>query len=76
MTLAWLGRRGGGGFCSSDSLRGSLMLSVMAILQAGIMTQADSDSTIALATVNTPRSVSVFGSVVTEHDVNAARNLE
>ena len=38
MTSAWLGRRGDGGFRSSDSLRGSLMLSVMAILQAGIMT--------------------------------------
>src|SRR4051812_14645016 len=29
MTLAWLGRRGGGDFRSSDSLRGSFMFSVM-----------------------------------------------
>jgi hypothetical protein len=32
MTLAWLGRRGGGGFGSSDSLRGSLIFSVMVVL--------------------------------------------
>ena len=35
MTFAWLGRRGGGGFCSSDSLRGNLMFSVLAVLHAG-----------------------------------------
>jgi hypothetical protein len=32
MTSAWLGRRGGGGFHSSDSLRGSLTFSVMGSL--------------------------------------------
>ena len=37
MTSAWLGRRGGGGFRSSDSLRGSLMFSVMGTLQSQIM---------------------------------------
>ena len=34
MTSAWLGRRGGGSFCSSDSLRGSLTVSVMGFLQS------------------------------------------
>jgi hypothetical protein len=33
MTLAWLGRRGGGHFGSSESLRGSLTFSVMGALQ-------------------------------------------
>jgi len=33
MTTAWLGRRGGGGFGSSESLRGSLTSSVMGALQ-------------------------------------------
>jgi|KBSMisStaDraftv2_1062788.scaffolds.fasta_scaffold31114_8 hypothetical protein len=33
MTLAWLGRRGGGDFGSSESLRGSLTFSVMGALQ-------------------------------------------
>ena len=34
MTPAWLGRRGGGGFRSSDSLRGSLIFLVMGRLLA------------------------------------------
>jgi hypothetical protein len=33
MTLAWLGRLGGGHFGSSESLRGSLTFSVMGALQ-------------------------------------------
>ena len=37
MTSAWLGRRGGGSFGSSESLRGSLMSSVMGALQDKIM---------------------------------------
>jgi hypothetical protein len=37
MTSAWLGRRGGGGFRSSDSLRGSFMFSVIGTLQGRIM---------------------------------------
>lgn len=45
------------------------------LVQAGIMTQADSDAVVALATVNTPRSVAVFGSVVTDQDIHAARSL-
>jgi len=45
------------------------------LVQAGIMTQADSDATVALANVNTPRSVVVFGSIVTEADIHAARNI-
>jgi hypothetical protein len=32
MTLAWLGRRGGGDLGSSESLRGSLTFSVMGAL--------------------------------------------
>ena len=37
MTFAWLGRRGGGGLRSSDSLRGSLIFSVMGTLQSQMM---------------------------------------
>ena len=37
MTLAWLGRRGGGGLGSSESFRGSLISSVMGVLQDRIM---------------------------------------
>jgi hypothetical protein len=37
MTFSWLGRRGFGAFGSSESLRGSLMSSVMAILQGPSM---------------------------------------
>ena len=33
MTFSWLGRRGFGAFGSSESLRGSLMSSVIAVLQ-------------------------------------------
>jgi hypothetical protein len=37
MTISWLGRRGFGAFGSSDSFRGSLISSVMAMLRAGSM---------------------------------------
>jgi hypothetical protein len=41
MTFSWLGRRGFGAFGSSDSFRGSLMSSVMAVLQAERMRFGD-----------------------------------
>jgi hypothetical protein len=41
MTFSWLGRRGFGAFGSSESLRGSLISSVMAVLQGTSMRLAD-----------------------------------
>ena len=48
MTSAWLGRFGGGGFRSSDSLRGSLTFSVIGFLQTWNMRLANLKSTINL----------------------------
>jgi hypothetical protein len=45
------------------------------LVQAGIMTHDDADATTALASIDTPRSVVVFGAIVSEHDIHAARNL-
>jgi hypothetical protein len=41
MTFSWLGRRGFGAFGSSDSFLGSLMSSVMAVLQDTSMRLVD-----------------------------------
>jgi hypothetical protein len=41
MTFSWLGRRGFGAFGSSESLRGSLMSSGMAVLQERSMRLGD-----------------------------------